>query len=209
MVRARREQLGLTQPEVARRGGLSVQDLSNIETGQRGVGMKRLPRLAKALDVELKYFLGDDGDALVRTGRSTPLRLIQHHVEKLGYVGAGYDTITWRQNLGTVEILTDHHLKPGTFALEVRGDSMRPLLLPKSEIVIEPISDQRSAVFDRIVVAENTREEIATVKLLERLGRERVLTPLNPKVADPIAMTPDWKLTGYVIHIKLPRPSRA
>lgn len=54
-IRRAREAARLTQAEVAERAGLSQPHLSEIETGQRGVGMEVLSRLADALRATWSY----------------------------------------------------------------------------------------------------------------------------------------------------------
>jgi transcriptional regulator with XRE-family HTH domain len=51
-VSARREALGISQRELARRAGLHPSYVATIETGRRNVSAFNLARLARALDYE-------------------------------------------------------------------------------------------------------------------------------------------------------------
>lgn len=59
---ARRKQLGWTQGEVARKAGISVGFLSNLENGKRSVGAAVLYELARVLGLSLDSLMsGTDG----------------------------------------------------------------------------------------------------------------------------------------------------
>ena len=51
VVRGRREELGLSQDELAHRSGLHRTYISDIERGARNLSLKNLVRLAEALEV--------------------------------------------------------------------------------------------------------------------------------------------------------------
>lgn len=52
IVRQRRDQLGLSQDELAQRSGLHRTYISDIERGARNLSLKNLVRLAEALEVQ-------------------------------------------------------------------------------------------------------------------------------------------------------------
>jgi quercetin dioxygenase-like cupin family protein len=54
---ARRMQLRLTLTDVAKRSGLSVPFLSQVEKGQKGLSVSSLKSIADALEVSMNYFL--------------------------------------------------------------------------------------------------------------------------------------------------------
>ena len=58
-VRELREQLGLSQEQLAERSTLDVTYISGIERGRRNPGLNSLNRLAKALNVALPVLLAD------------------------------------------------------------------------------------------------------------------------------------------------------
>jgi transcriptional regulator with XRE-family HTH domain len=51
-VRARREQLGLSQEELASRAGLHRTYVGSVERGERNISLENIHRLAKALGVD-------------------------------------------------------------------------------------------------------------------------------------------------------------
>ena len=67
MIRARRMQLHLTLTELAKRSGMSVPFLSQVERGHSGITVVSLVKIAEALGVNANYFLqSDEPDAPVR-----------------------------------------------------------------------------------------------------------------------------------------------
>jgi transcriptional regulator with XRE-family HTH domain len=58
-IRQARENLGLTQEQLAARIDKSQDAISSYEKGTRGIQIAELPRLAQALDVTVIYFFGD------------------------------------------------------------------------------------------------------------------------------------------------------
>jgi transcriptional regulator with XRE-family HTH domain len=58
-IRAERARVGLTQSELAKRLGWSRQVITNIENGDRSIGVHELPALCKALGVTLNELSRD------------------------------------------------------------------------------------------------------------------------------------------------------
>lgn len=79
-VRLRRETLGWTQAELARRSGLSVRFLARVEAGDGNISVARLHELAKALSIEAAELVRP----VARKGR--PITLV-------GMRGAGKSTV--------------------------------------------------------------------------------------------------------------------
>jgi transcriptional regulator with XRE-family HTH domain len=52
-IRARRDELGLTQEALAHRADLQRAYIGQLETGMRSVGLDNLGRIAKALEIDL------------------------------------------------------------------------------------------------------------------------------------------------------------
>ena len=58
LLRKAREDKGLTQAELAQRGGLQPSAIAHFEAGRRSPSLDNLRRLADALSVSLDYLLG-------------------------------------------------------------------------------------------------------------------------------------------------------
>lgn len=69
-VRTAREIVGMTQPQLAKRIGVSPWLISNIERGQRDLPMARVPGLCRSLGVSQAWLLmqSDDGGPPVPSG---------------------------------------------------------------------------------------------------------------------------------------------
>lgn len=59
----RRQQLRLTQEEVAERAGLTTQTISTAETGKKGLRPENIVKLCAALDISTDYLLLGKSDA--------------------------------------------------------------------------------------------------------------------------------------------------
>ncbi len=57
-VKARREELGLTQEQIALRGDLQQRWISNVETGKRDLRYSSLRRLAPLLELTIAELMG-------------------------------------------------------------------------------------------------------------------------------------------------------
>ena len=57
-VKFRREELGLTQEDLAEKAGIHRTYLSDIERGTRNVSLVNIERVAAALDLSLSEFFG-------------------------------------------------------------------------------------------------------------------------------------------------------
>lgn len=65
-IKARREELGWTQDELAKRAKFSKSFLSDIENGKRNIGADKLLDIAQALNRTLDYLMtGAEGEATV------------------------------------------------------------------------------------------------------------------------------------------------
>jgi transcriptional regulator with XRE-family HTH domain len=82
-IRRRRVELGLTQDQLARRLGLSYQQIQKYERGANRISASRLFALARRLDVDPGYFFGDletSGDGLDHGGRDRlSIEVARHH----------------------------------------------------------------------------------------------------------------------------------
>ena len=90
-IRSRRVEMGLTQQEVARRLGVSFQQLQKYEHGKNRISAGRLYQLAAVLDIGIEaFFTGFESEADVPrkppadTGRSLELSRLSRQFEAIG-----------------------------------------------------------------------------------------------------------------------------
>ncbi len=87
----------------------------------------------------------------------------------------------------------------GTFALSVRGDSMKPEFYEDDIIIITPYL--KPELNDYIVICNPDWE--ATFKQLKKYGKTRVLHPLNQKYEDMELKTDmEYRVVGVVVEKK-------
>lgn len=72
IIRFLREEKGLTQEELARMAGVERDQLSRYETGRRKPSVERAIRLAKALQVSVEIFFGNDVSIVTRASDPNP-----------------------------------------------------------------------------------------------------------------------------------------
>lgn len=118
-IRARREELGMSQGELAKRLGYkSRSTIAKIESGENDIPQSKIEAFAEALSVTAAYLMGWEENSL-------PANLIQmpsmRRVPLLGTIACG-NPIT------AIENPEDYILMPDTihadFALRCQGDSM-------------------------------------------------------------------------------------
>ncbi len=100
------------------------------------------------------------------------------------------------------EEMFDEHVDTdakGEFALKVRGDSMEPVFFEGDIIIINPFLKQEHG--DYVVVANHEGE--ATLKQLKKVGKNRVLHPLNSKYEDIVLNKEiQYRVIGIVVEKK-------
>lgn len=69
-IRDRREELGLTQEEVAEAIGVTYQQLQRYEKGTSKLNTDRLQAISHALDVPLTYFFEEPGEGKIKITES-------------------------------------------------------------------------------------------------------------------------------------------
>lgn len=104
----------------------------------------------------------------------------------LGIVKAGYDYLAQENWLGTVEIDSKLAESGEFFALQVKGDSMAPVILEEDIVIVKRQNDFENG--DLVVAIVNGDE--ATIKKGKKSDSSILLQPLNPNY-EPLIFTYD------------------
>lgn len=190
-VRQRREELKLTQKQLADAVGCSQPMIKKIEAGSRtSLGRK----LAQALGTTLEWLeTGQAGPApalqQAQTGSSfdenvSVAAIGQREVPVINYVQAGRMTeVIDPLILGASfdRLLTDVDVSASAFALVIKGESMLPEFQPGDKVVIDPGVAPQPGDY---VAAKNSNEEATFKKYRPRGTNDRgdvvfELVPLN------------------------------
>jgi transcriptional regulator with XRE-family HTH domain len=172
-----REQADLTQQQVADEFGVNREAVANWERGKNLPEASRLDRLATLYRVTVDQLLGRLAMEEPTAGRAyvvSPSRVVLRgiaHVRDAGYVSL-------EENQGDAETMVRWPTNDAdAYALEVRGDALRPEIAPGSVLIVEPnttVDPGRRVV---AVLADGRQ-------LIRRLGWRRngqvELQPLGP-----------------------------
>lgn len=196
-----RKRIGLTQPDIAERLGVSVPQVSRWESGENNIPSFRLAAVSAAYEASIgELFDGEEvGEAGPLAGAQpvTPIPL-------LGDVPAG----NWRE-----AIRKTHHFVPApeagipksAYALKVVGDSMNKVVRDGATIIIDPTDLD---LFDRnYFVVRNGDGETTFKQYLDGPAR---LVPCSTNPDHKVTLLGSEELTilGRVILITM-RPGQA
>lgn len=185
IIKSRREQIGMTQEELAKKLGYkSRSSINKIEIGENDIPQSKIALFAKALDTTPAYLMGWD-EAKPTT---TKQKLKAIRVPVLGRIPAGTpidaieDILDWEE-LDPRQFNPSHDY----FGLMVRGDSMYPEYLEGDILIVQQENDADSG---KDVVAYVNGNE-ATLKRLYKYESGNIeLRALNPQYESK-TYTPD------------------
>ena len=207
-IRARREELGLTQEQVAEQVGIKQQSYQAIESG-----VVKKPRHLYEISVTLKCDM-----AWLLNGKEKevknvePIALKARQVPLISYVQAGVwtESCELRDSTGFEYIMTSLELSDKAFALQIKGDSMEPEFKEGDVVIIDPAIKPLPGEF---VVAMNGESE-ATFKKYRELGydeHERMqfeLIPLNPDYTTMSTLKQQIRIIGTMVEHRIFRRKR-
>ncbi|ELG3573351.1 helix-turn-helix domain-containing protein [Salmonella enterica] len=203
-VKHRRQDLGLTQAEVAERAGIRQQSIDAIESGKT-LKPRNLLQLAEALQCDPKWLLC--GGAIIPN-----IDLGAKRVPLISYVHAGAfateDPIIQDENFEYV--LTTAPVSGRAFALQIKGDSMVPEFREGDIVIIDPEEYPTPGEF---VVAINGDQEATFKKYRPRSinsqGEEDFeLIPLNPDYPTICSWERPLRIIGTMIEHRIFRRKR-
>lgn len=184
-LRDAREAASLTQEQLAAKAGVSQGTIANVESGARK-NPRELMAIAKAAKVNPEWLKSGKGQrAFLNQNNVLSARIGSRRIPLIDYVQAGVWTAvadTFQPGDAEDWLLTDLDLSGQAFALQIKGDSMRPDFNPGDRVIIDPDVQPQAGDF---VVAKNGDEE-ATFKKYRARGTNDAgstifeLVPLNP-----------------------------
>lgn len=148
-IKARREELGLTQEDLAKRMGYkSKSSINKIEMGKNDIPQSKVVAFAKALETTTAYLMGDDSAKTPIPAGFEPLPETQQ-VPLVGNIACGTPILAEQNIEAYVPVLTSWR---ADFALTCKGQSMEPLFKDGDLVAIrkQPMVDQGQVAAVRI-----------------------------------------------------------
>lgn len=219
-LRAAQKHAKKTQQQVAKEVGMGQGTLSELM--KIGTGSAFTTQIAKACGVDAHWLATGEGEMLlapIATGKPvtalgnvTPAPIGARSVPVISPVQAGmWAEIVDQFIPGDADewLLTDMELSPSSFALTIRGDSMRPEFSPGDRVIIDPNVAPHPGDF---VVAKNGEQE-ATFKKYRPRGMDAAgnmvfeLVPLNDDYPTLRSDVEHIRIVGTMVeHRKYRRP---
>lgn len=203
-IKRRREELGLSQEQLAEKAGVSQPLIHKLESG-KALETKKLNQIANALDVSAEWLLGTvERGRLVKDELSNldpPPRFVMAPL--ISWIQAGH----WSEAIdnyapGDAEEwlpCATRSAGPHTYALRVKGDSMTNQYgrsYPHGCIIfVDPDRVGGVVSGDRVIARINSDNEAIFKVYVEDAGK-RFLKPLNPQYP-PIS--DEFEIIGKVI----------
>lgn len=205
MVR-RREQLELSQADVARRIGWSQSRIGNYESGVREPRLDDIVKISHALGIDMFHALSnyrsDNFRAAAKAIRRIPL---VDWTQPAGIKRMGVASLLQKATTQYVDVY-DSLQGPDTYALIVEGDSMSGppggMNFPAGTIIVVDPAIQPEA--GKYVIAEDASTGYATFKQLMSDGGRWFLRPLNdsyptreiPGLEYVLGVVVEWRISG-------------
>ena len=174
-IKARREELGMSQEELATKLGYkSRSTINKIEMGKNDITQSKIKAFAEALQTTPGYLMGYD---TASSDGVEPYNPKMHKIPVLGYIAAG------------LPLYADEHIEDYTyternggaeyFALRIKGDSMTAANIPDKSLVIVR---RQETVENGEIAAVRVNNENATVK---RFKQDKNIVQLIPQSYNP------------------------
>lgn len=182
-IKARREQLQMTQEELAKKIGYkSKTTITKIENGTNDIVQSKVCDFAKALNTTPAYLMGwEEPEQLTPKSNGYPTV----RIPVLGDVAAGVPILAQQDIIGYEDIPADMAKTGEYFGLKIKGDSMEPKIHDNDIVIVKSMSNAEN---NDIVIAMINDE--ATCKRLHKYSNSVVLTAINSDYK-PIEVTPD------------------
>ena len=186
-IKALRENLGMTQEELARALGYKSENsrstINKVETGKSDISQSKLKKYAAILHTTVPYILGieekPEKKALARSKSDTlerakycqlvapagnPFKKDKQLVPVLGRVVAGIPTDAIEEIID-YELISEKLASQGEyFALKVTGDSMYPRFIEDDVVIVRKQEDVDSGSIAIMLIGDNE----ATIKKVQK-----------------------------------------
>lgn len=178
-IRLRREALGISQEELARRMGYrSKSSITKLEKGINDLPQAKLEELAQALETSPAYLLGLDAPSIPRGFEPLPAMV---QVPLIGSIACG-TPITAEQNVECyIGVPAAWH---ADFALTCHGESMAPTIRDGDIVCIRSQPEVEQGQIAAVRIGEE-----ATLKHFHRQGSAVMLIADNAAVCPPMVFT--------------------
>lgn len=185
-IKSRRENLGMSQDEVARKMGYkSRSSINKIEVGSHNLTQKKIKAIADALKTTPGYIMGWNEERETTTALRVPV---------FGAVAAGEPIEAIENIRDYVDIPTDWVGEYRGFV--VHGDSMSPRIQDGDILIVKKQNDAESG---DVVVA--ITDGCATVKKLIKYKDSVTLQPFNPNY-EPMMFSEGLEIWGKVVEFR-------
>ena len=178
-VRERRQALQLSQPQLAKKAGITYQAIQQLEAGG---GSKHLVAIARALGVTAEWLA--DGVGPAPKGGANP-RALAEKLKVLGMAQCGPDG--WSLWNGDVIDMVDRPASlagvPNAYAVYTVGSSMEPRYFQGEMVMIHPGKPVTNGAFVLVQRRPKSGDEtpLAVIKrLVKRTPNKTVLEQFNP-----------------------------
>lgn len=182
-IRLRREELNLSQDELAKRMGYkSRSTINKIELGINDVSQSKIVAFANALDTTVGYLMGDDETDIRERFYEPNITENYTTFPVIGEIAAGYDKIAIEDWTGETVDIPNSYLKgrktDDFFVLCVKGDSMYPTYQEDDKVLIL----KQSSLDYSGQIGAIMYDDCATLKKVEYKQGEAwlKLIPINP-----------------------------
>ena len=193
-IKNRREELGLTQQELANRMGYkSKSTINKIEMGKNDVSQSGVKKFANVLDTSVAYLMNWEKPSLKS---AVPINV-------LGRVAAGTPLDAIEYIIDQEEITEELASTGYFFGLKIKGDSMEPRICDGDVVIVRQQNDAESG---DIVIAMVNGDD-AVCKRLKKYAGGIALISLNSKY-EPIMFSDEEieskpvKILGKVIELR-------
>lgn len=183
-----REDLKLTQEEVAGKVGVAIQTIYKYENEiVTNIPLDKLEKIAAALSTSPSYLMGWDNKRIVSTEKFSAPDVTESYTKLpvLGDIAAGFDHIASSDWEGDTLDIPNSYLKgrpvSDFFVLRIVGDSMYPMYHDGDKVLIKK---QSALDYSGEIGAILYDDEYATLKKIEFVSGEDWLrlVPINPHV---------------------------